>query len=400
MRESPQRLAIVVSHPTQYYSPWFRALAATSEVSIKVFYLWDFGVKPTIDPRFGREITWDVDLLSGYESTFVRNVAKHPGAESFFGFRNPDLARALSEWSPDALLLFGYAWASHLRALVWARLHGVPILFRGDSHMIGRSADRGASSFLKRLIFAQFAAITYVGAANRDYFRALGVPESKLSFAPHSVNAELFREDSPSDRARALELRAGLGIPSHAKVILFAGKLVAAKQPMELLEAFIGAADPNAALLFVGDGELKRGLEARARASGLATIHFLAFANQSEMPSRYLAADIFVLPSRGVYETWGLAVNEAMHCGTPCLVSSHVGCQRDLVSDGLTGWVFEAEDDAGLKATMQRALADVRAAQSLAALKARIRERIAGYTYDKTCEGVLSAFRAVTGRKA
>ena len=41
------RLAIVLSHPVQYYSPWFRHLAAREELSVKVFYLWDFGVKET-----------------------------------------------------------------------------------------------------------------------------------------------------------------------------------------------------------------------------------------------------------------------------------------------------------------------------------------------------------------
>jgi glycosyltransferase involved in cell wall biosynthesis len=51
------------------------------------------------------------------------------------------------------------------------------------------------------------------------------------------------------------------------------------------------------------------------------------------MPARYLLADLFVLASRGLYETWGLAVNEAMHMGVPALVSDRVGCQRDLVRD-------------------------------------------------------------------
>jgi glycosyltransferase involved in cell wall biosynthesis len=66
------------------------------------------------------------------------------------------------------------------------------------------------------------------------------------------------------------------------------------------------------------------------------------------MPARYLLADIFVLPSRGHYETWGLAVNEAMHLGVPCLVSDLVGCQRDLVTPGETGWVFSADDPEAL----------------------------------------------------
>ena len=53
----PRRLAVVLSHPTQYYSPWFRWLQARCpDVQLRVFYLWEFGVVPTRDPQFGREV--------------------------------------------------------------------------------------------------------------------------------------------------------------------------------------------------------------------------------------------------------------------------------------------------------------------------------------------------------
>jgi hypothetical protein len=47
------RVAIVVSHPTQYYSPWFRWLKANTQVEFRVFYLWEFGVRATRDRQFG-----------------------------------------------------------------------------------------------------------------------------------------------------------------------------------------------------------------------------------------------------------------------------------------------------------------------------------------------------------
>ena len=115
-------------------------------------------------------------------------------------------------------------------------------------------------------------------------------------------------------------------------------------------------------------------------------MHFLPFANQSEMPARYLLADIFALPSRGLYETWGLAVNEAMHLGLPCLVSDRVGCQRDLVTDGETGWVFHADDAAQLRAKLAAALT-----VDLTPFRARVAARLAGYTYPQTGAGLLAA---------
>jgi glycosyltransferase involved in cell wall biosynthesis len=110
------------------------------------------------------------------------------------------------------------------------------------------------------------------------------------------------------------------------------------------------------------------------------------------MPARYLLADLFVLPSRGNSETWGLAVNEAMHMGVPCLVSDLVGCQRDLVTDGETGWVFRAGDPAHLRAKLDEALAALE--DNPAGLKARVAARIADYTYQQTTDGLVCALKA------
>jgi glycosyltransferase involved in cell wall biosynthesis len=70
---------------------------------------------------------------------------------------------------------------------------------------------------------------------------------------------------------------------------------------------------------------------------------------------------VFVLPSVGPGETWGLALNEAMASGRPVIASSRVGGARDLVRPDGTGWVFEAGDVAGLAATLAGALGEGRA---------------------------------------
>ena len=389
------RLAIVLSHPVQYYSPWFRWLRAHTPLEFRVFYLWDFGANTRRDPQFGTTFQWDVDLVAGYDSEFVPNVARDPGTHHFGGLANPTLTARLAAWRPGALLLFGYNWRSHQRALWWARWHGVPLLFRGDSHLLGRARLPLWRRLLLRFLYRQFTALTYVGAANHDYFRALGVPEEKLFFAPHSVNAEHFNPSGPAARAAADKLRAELGLAGK-RVVLFAGKFTAAKQPMELLQAFLQVATSSDALVFVGDGAEKSRLTSLAAAHPATCVRFLPFANQTEMPARYLLADIFALPSRGSYETWGLAVNEAMHLGVPCLVSDLVGCQRDLVHPGETGWVFPADDAAALAAAMHTAL---RAPpEEVLRLGRNALATVSRYTYQQTGDGLLAALASLSSR--
>lgn len=384
------RLAIVLSHPTQYYSPWFRWLRAHTDLTFRVYYLWQFGVTPQRDPLFETSFAWDVDLLSGYDHEFLPNTARDPGTHHFNGLRNPSLPGRLARWRPTAVLLFGYNWRSHLVALAWARTRAVPVLFRGDSHFLGRGSPHPLRRLLLRALYAQFAAFLPVGIANRRYFEQQGVPARKLVRAPHSINAEHFDPASAEHQMAARTLRAELGLPDGTRVVLFAGKLVPAKQPRELLDAFLALRLPRTALVFVGDGPEKEGLREVASRTPSADVRFLPFANQSEMPTRYLLADVFALPSRGHYETWGLAVNEAMHMGVPALVSDAVGCQADLVTDGVTGWVFRATDPEQLRTKLAEALT-----ADLSGYRPRVLDRISRYTYAETTHGLLLALSRV-----
>ena len=392
------RLAVVLSHPTQYYSPWFRWLKAHTPLEFRVFYLWEFGVTEQRDVQFHTPFKWDVDLLSGYDHEFVPNLSKEPGTHHYAGLHNPELPARIAAWRPSTVLFFGYNWSSHVRAIVSARLRRLPMLFRGDSHLLGRGKLPLQRRLALRALYAQFAAVLPVGVANREYFQALGVPDRKLFFAPHSVNHELFDPSLPEHRSAAAELRRKLGLAAPTRVVLFAGKLIPAKQPGELLAAFLASAPRDTALVFVGDGSEKATLLERAKKAPPGTVHFLPFANQTEMPARYLLADLFVLPSRGHYETWGLAVNEAMHLGVPALVSDLVGCQRDLVTDGKTGWVFSATDSGALRDKLSVALSTLADTASAARIRANVATRIAGYTYQETTTGLLAALGSIPVR--
>lgn len=367
----------------QYYSPWFRWIANHTKLKLKVFYLSNASVSASHDEKFGRAISWDVDLLSGYDHEFVPNRAKQPDTTRFFGLYNPLIRKRLRAWKPEAILVFGYAYRSHLGLILRPP---APLIFRGDSHLIGQPKPSLLKRITLRYIYGQFAGITYVGQANREYFQAFNVLDSKLHFVPHCVNAEHFQA-TPERRKQAIALRKQLGIEGK-RIILFAGKFVPSKQPLELLESFITIATSRDALVFVGDGAEKSALEKLALAHPEVSVHFLPFANQSEIPIHYLMTDIFVLPSKGHYETWGLAVNEAMHLGVPCLVSDRVGCQRDLVTDGITGWVFDANKPETLGTKLSTALATLDNPDEIKRIHMGLAKRIAQYTYTQATQGL------------
>lgn len=395
------RLAIVVSHPIQYYAPWFRHLAQQPGLELRVFYLWDFGVTAQVDRGFGHALQWDLPLLDGYAHEFVTNRSKDPGTHRFRGLDNPELVPRLAKWKPDAILLFGYAYWSHLRVLLSPRLTKVPLLLRGDSHDLGR--PRGARSTLsrwtRRLLFKRFARFLAVGKANTDYYRKAGVPAECIYFVPHCVDNDRFRDAAPQATLEASAWRRELGIPADALVVLFAGKFEPQKRPLDLLAAFSLARPSHGnhqgtgpVLLFVGSGELEAELRLRAGVEVGRSVFFVPFQNQRQMPNVYAMADLLVLPSQS--ESWGLAVNEAMSMGRVVIVSSHVGCGPDLVRSGVTGWIHEAGSVSDLGRLLSEAFAVGRT--TLLEMGARAHASVSEYSYASATLGLCEALKSLS----
>jgi glycosyltransferase involved in cell wall biosynthesis len=349
-----RKLAIVSSHPIQYYSPVFRALAAVDSLDLRVFYTWsqtaaDHGV---YDPGFGGEVKWDIPLLSGYAHQFVRNVADRPGTHHFGGLWNPTLVREIIDWGPEAVLVYGWNSRSHLQVLRHFKGR-LPVLFRGDSTLLDpRSRLRNwmRRAFL-RWVYSHVDVAIAVGANNRDYFTWCGLAPKRIAFAPHSIDTVRFGTDTGLG-SRAAQWRQSLGIAPDAIVFLYAGKLQPKKNPGLLLESFADL-DAEAHLVLVGNGELEGNL--KAAAANNKNVHFLPFQNQTSMPAVYRLGDVFVLPSCGPGETWGLALNEAMASGRPAIASSRTGAARDLIEQNVTGWTFDSGDRTALARALRQA---------------------------------------------
>jgi len=350
------RVAVVVSHPIQYFSPWFAYVASRPNVVVKVFYLWNFGVTSQRDRDFGVSLKWDIPLLHGYDHEFIANASRDPGTHHFRGLDNPELVSKLRAWRPDAILLFGYAYLSHLRLLLAPALRHVPIILRGDSHNLCRPADirQALLRRLRRVLLRRVGAFLAVGQANEQYFLEVARSPDRIFRAPHFVDNERFRGAEGEARRAAAVWRHELGIADDAFVIGFVGKLEDKKRPEDLLRAFAvlseaGAATgrPNVALLFVGAGHLESRLREEVNRLGIRQVYFAPFQNQTQMPKVYATLDLLVLPSSS--ETWGLCVNEAMNLGVPAVVSDCVGCGPDLVVPDVTGWTFRCGDIAHLR---------------------------------------------------
>lgn len=390
---SRPRLAVLASHPIQYYAPIFCELAKS--IDVHVFYSFRSTPELQAAAGFDHAFEWDIDLLSGYSSSFLENVSQNPSTNSFAGCDTPEIFERLKQGSFTCVLTLGWHLKSLLQGVWAAKRLGVPVMVRGDSQLstprspLRRLAKRATYPALLRI----FDAALYVGLRNREYFLHYGFPPGRLFHSPHCVETDRF-ESCATEDARA-RLRSRLEISDNETILLFAGKLVDFKRPGDLVEAaaHLRRAGRKVSVMIAGSGPLYD--EVAATAAVLAVpLHLLGFQNQSEMPSAYAASDILVLPSTG-RETWGLVCNEALASGRPIVVSDQVGCAPDLAGDNFVGRIFQMGDSQALAASIASGMD---CSPSRVAIRAVSRR----HSVPAACAGVLEAmgFCAVSRKAA
>ena len=298
------KLAIILSHPVQYYSPLFTALA--KEIDMKVFYAFKPSAQQQGKEGFGTAFEWDLDLLSGYTYEFVENMAQQPSSAFYAGCDTPSIGEKLAEYGATHVVSFGWYLKMHRQALRHCKKHKIPIAVRGDSQL------NPQLPFWKKIIkkayypyfLKQYDAFLAVGKRNRAYLRHYGVPDQCIIFSPHAIDQDFWRVE----RIKATEKFR----------FIWVAKFIPKKRPLDAIRAFktLLKEDPTLKerieLCMVGSGPLLD--QAKAAAGGASQISFPGFKNQLELKEEYSKSDCLVLTS-DYRETWGLVVNEAFASG-------------------------------------------------------------------------------------
>lgn len=347
-------LAIVTTHPIQYQTPIWQALAADGRIPFEVWYLTRHGVKPTLDRQFGTTFSWDIDTLSGYPYRFLE-TPEQATPNTFWRCRlNESLRDRLRKCGAKAMWVQGWQVAGYWQAVRAAKAVDVDVWLRGESNDL--APTRPAKRIIKRAmlgwLFGQIDQFLCIGSANERLYRQFGIGEERMLRAPYAVDNDRFARQALELRARRAEIRREWGVSDDAFCLLFCGKFIPKKRPMDLIAAATRLRStgrlPNVHLLFAGAGELAprmreastvifdaqadKSVEARRSVNSAngPPASFVGFLNQTEISRAYVAADCLVLPSDHG-ETWGLVVNEAMASGLRCIASDACGCSEDLL---------------------------------------------------------------------
>jgi len=338
-----KEVIFINSHPIQYFAPLYKYMNDNG-IKTKAWYCSGNVSKAKMDKEFGVEVKWDIPLLEGYESRFFKNYSFKESLEGFFGLVNLGMIVELFRIPKSIIVVHGWHYFSNLSILLLGKLRGHTVCLRCEMPQNQEEQKKGwkqglKKTVLKRFLFPRINNFLYIGTQNKLFYKSYGLADERLVFCPYSVDNNRFRLEKKRLQLSVTAIREKMGIALTDKVILYSGKYIDKKRPMDLLMAFERLNQPDAWLIMVGEGELRGELEKEIQAKQIKRVILTGFVNQSMISEFYAISDVFVMCS-SIGETWGLSVNEAMNFDLPIIVSDMTGCSSDLVKENENGYTF------------------------------------------------------------
>ncbi|MBN2311556.1 MAG: glycosyltransferase family 4 protein [Candidatus Hydrogenedentes bacterium] len=223
-------------------------------------------------------------------------------------------------------------------------------------------------------------------AAAHDIQEFLGIPAERITVIPDGVDE---RFQPASDDAQAA-VRVKHALPE--RFFLYVGTHEPRKNLDRLIRAWssIAGACPLDLVLAGRSGWKTSPIRAEAARSPFThRIHFPGFIDDADLPALMSAADAFVYPS--LYEGFGIPVLEAMACGTPVLTSDAPSLPEVA---GDAALLVAPEQDEAIAGGLSRLAGDD---ALCAALRAKGLARAAQYSWKRTAEATVAAYRKILG---
>ncbi len=305
-----------------------------------------FDLHPAVE-RIGMD---NARPYAGLLRALVRNVA-----------RVVDLRKAIVASRPDCVIAMGEVNGS--RALVAALGLGIPVIVseHTDYYELATSKNGWIWIFLRRLLYPLAAAVSVLNQPSKS--RLGRRVRRKTVVIPNAIPDDLCTNEEESSRAPALS--------PHTVAAM--GRLVPQKRFDLLIEAFGRVAgEGDCSLLILGEGPLRRELEALVKKLGLSDR--VSMPGSIPEPWDLLRHARMVVVSSEV-ESFGLVLVEAKACGVPVVSFDCPNGPRGIIRDGIDGFLVPPLDVAGLARAMKKLLADDELHKSMSARCREVRER-------------------------
>lgn len=278
-----------------------------------------------------RNSAWVAKDAVNFNSVFLKGI-QIGEAEAIC----PEIIKYINLFKYDAIIIGMYSTPTAMLAIEWMKLNKIPFYISSDGGLIKN--DSNIKRIIKRHYIASAKGWLSTGKVTSEYLSYYGADSNRIFVYPFSSvkEKEVLKCCIPYDEKK--EIRKKLDIEEN-KVVLSVGQFIYRKGYDVLLEA-TRQIDKSIGFYIVG-GDVTDEYRILKEKYQLDNVHFVKFMPKEKLAEYYMAADIFVLPTRE--DIWGLVVNEAMSYGLPVVTTDKCCAGLEMIQDGINGKIVKAE---------------------------------------------------------
>lgn len=265
----------------------------------------------------------------------------------------PEVIKYWKSKKYDVKIVGDYATPTGILSCIYMRLHDIPYGIECDGGFL-RDGESNIVKAIKKLLFEKCMFVFSPSEMTDEYVRNYGVSQEKIYHYPFTSLKQLDIDNVLQERDSKKRFKEKLGIKEE-KMILSVGQMIYRKGFDILLES-IKSIGKDVGVYIIG-GVPKSEYVSYVEEYRLDNVHFLDFMQKEKLSNYYLAADVFVLPTRE--DIWGLVIGEAMSFGLPIVTTDKCVAGVELLKHG-GGIIVPIEDVEALSRAIRKILDDSR----------------------------------------
>jgi glycosyltransferase involved in cell wall biosynthesis len=311
------KLLFVSNIPSPYRIDFYNELGKYTDLTVI------FEAKTAKGIRFN----WNIHEIKNFKALFLKEGEIR---ENRIDWR---IIKYLNVKKYDHIILTNYSYLTEMFALVILKLMKVPYFLEIDGGLIRKESNYKKK--LKHLLISNAKGYFSPSKYADEYLKYYGVSEEKIFRYPFT---SLKKEDillKTLDKGAKTKLRESLNLKGD-KIVLSIGRFIPLKG-FDILLSSSRFLSENIEVLIIGGEPTEDFLRMKNKLE-LTNVNFLGFKTKNELKKYYLAADLFVLPTRE--DIWGLVVNEALSYGLPVITTDKCVAGLELVENNRNGFII------------------------------------------------------------
>jgi len=336
-------LVILTNIPTPYRTSFFNEMALacqSANIAFRVLYC--------AQSERGRQWKWD-EKQQKYHYKFLKGF--HPVYKHYTAHLNVGVLHELRQLQPKWLIISG-AW--NIPTMMLAQIFGRAQykIFWSEGHENAEIIRNYIISWVRKSILKGYRYFIVPNELSKNYILNMGISVRHFFYVPNTIEEAYY---CSSNKSKFL-LRKEWKISSEAVVFSQISALTQRKGVLELCQAFINLPESQDIYLYIaGEGPLSKDIqELLYNHPQKKRIILTGHLSQLQIKELLHLSDFFILNSNA--DPNPISSIEAAAAGLPLLLSNKTGNCRELVSEGINGWIIDKNNDTSLPEVLKKAL--------------------------------------------